>query len=120
MLLDRARENAQVASKLIEDGHIAIGVSRAYYALFYTAEALLAAEGMSFSKHSAVISAFGQHFAKTRRLDPEFHRYLRVAFAMRGEADYALEFQCSAEEARQVTGWAEEFIAAATALLEAT
>jgi uncharacterized protein (UPF0332 family) len=116
-LLDKARENVQVARKPIEDQHIAVAVSRAYYALFYTAEALLAAEGMSFAKHSAVIAAFGQHFAKPRRLDPEFHRYLRVAFAMRGEADYALEFRCSPAEAREVVAWADEFISAAVTLL---
>lgn len=45
-LLERARENVQIASKLMQDGHIAVAVSRAYYALFYVAQALLAAEGM--------------------------------------------------------------------------
>jgi uncharacterized protein (UPF0332 family) len=33
--------------------------------MFYVAQAFLAGEGLSFSKHSAVIAAFGQHFAKT-------------------------------------------------------
>ena len=31
---------------------------------------------MSFSKHSAVIAAFGRYFAKTGLVPVEFHRYL--------------------------------------------
>lgn len=34
-----------------------VAASRAYYAMFDIAEAFLEGEGMSFSKHSAVISA---------------------------------------------------------------
>ena len=33
--------------------------SRAYYAMFYAAEALLQSRGLAFSKHSAVHAAFG-------------------------------------------------------------
>jgi len=36
--------------------------------MFYLAEAFLISEGLSFSKHSAVISKFGQTFVKTNRL----------------------------------------------------
>ena len=50
--------------------------SRAYYAMFYIVEAFLEGEGMSFSKHSAVISAFGREFARTNRVPVEFHRFL--------------------------------------------
>ena len=40
-----------------------IAVSRAYYAMFYCAEALLDADGLAFSSHAAVVSGFGLHFA---------------------------------------------------------
>jgi uncharacterized protein (UPF0332 family) len=34
--------------------------------MFYIAEAFLEGKGLSFSKHSAVIAAFGREFAKTQ------------------------------------------------------
>jgi uncharacterized protein (UPF0332 family) len=46
--------------------------------MFYVAQAFLLGDGLAFSKHSAVISAFGQHFTKTGRAPADFHRYLRL------------------------------------------
>lgn len=42
--------------------------------MLYIAEAFLLEKGLTFSKHSAVISAFGKHFAKTGELPKDFHR----------------------------------------------
>ena len=38
-----------------------------------------------------MISAYGQEFAKTGRLDPRFHRLLIAAFEKRQQADYLPE-----------------------------
>lgn len=75
----------------MESEDIDSAVSRAYYAAFYLAEALLDALGQSFSSHRAVISAFGLEFAKTGRLDARFHRLLISAFEKRQQADYLPE-----------------------------
>jgi len=56
-----------------------IAVSRAYYVMFYCAEALLDADGLTFSSHAAVVSGFGRHFAKTGRVPSELRRHLIVA-----------------------------------------
>lgn len=71
---------------------------RAYYAMFYTAEALLAEQGLRFRKHGGVHAAFGQHFAKTAQLDPKFHRWLLDGFDKRGQGDYGLEAVLTTEE----------------------
>ena len=42
--------------------------------MFYVAEAFLLNEGLTFSSHAAVISAFGRDFARTGRALLEFHR----------------------------------------------
>ncbi len=55
--------------------------------LFYVAEALLDQEGLAFSSHAAVISAFGQTFAKTGKLPAELHRHLIDAQSERTRAD---------------------------------
>jgi uncharacterized protein (UPF0332 family) len=39
-------------------------VNRAYYATFYSANALLSTKGLERSKHSGVIAAFRQHFSR--------------------------------------------------------
>jgi uncharacterized protein (UPF0332 family) len=47
-------------------------VNRAYYAIFYAANALLATQGLSRSKHSGVIAAFRQHFVKPGQIEDEY------------------------------------------------
>jgi len=42
VLMERAGEKLEVARSLLEDGFYSDAVSRAYYAMFYAARALLA------------------------------------------------------------------------------
>ncbi|MBX3055197.1 MAG: HEPN domain-containing protein [Anaerolineae bacterium] len=65
-------------------------VNRAYYAIFYAANALLASKGLERSKHSAVIAAFRQHFVKTGLIEPEFSRFFGAAMDERHAGDYDL------------------------------
>ena len=55
--------------------------------MFYIAEAFLLGAGLTYSSHSAVISAFSREFARTKRLPVEYHRYLINAQEKRIEAD---------------------------------
>ncbi|MBN1937087.1 MAG: HEPN domain-containing protein, partial [Anaerolineae bacterium] len=59
-LLHKAHQSLQVAELLNKEGHLDFAVSRAYYAMFYAAQALLLRHGLSFSGHAAVIGAFGK------------------------------------------------------------
>ena len=81
--------------------------------MFYLAEALLLGKGLFFSSHRAVHGAFGEHFAKTRLLDPRFHRYLIEALEIRTTGDYISGVEISEVEAAQEIARAEEFLAAA-------
>lgn len=67
--LDKAGESIATANELIERGSFGFAASRAYYAMFYCAEALLLNEGKSYSRHSAVIAAFGRELVKPGLLD---------------------------------------------------
>lgn len=67
------------ARGLLRDGYPDFAASRAYYAMFYVAGALLATRGLSYSKHSTVIVALGREYAKEGRLDAKFHRWLIAA-----------------------------------------
>jgi uncharacterized protein (UPF0332 family) len=74
----------------LREGIYDIAASRSYYAMFYTAEALLYSIGLSYSRHSAVIAAYGKEFAKTDLIPPEYHRYLIEAYESRQVADYGV------------------------------
>jgi len=108
-LLEEAKESISAASLLLGGGYPGYAVSRAYYAMFYIAEAFLEGEGMSFSKHSAVIAAFGQHFAQPGKVPPEFHRFLLEAFELRHKGDYGLRQAITPEQAQEQIARAEEF-----------
>jgi uncharacterized protein (UPF0332 family) len=41
-LIEKAKESLEVTKNLVRDDHYDFGASRAYYAMFYIAEALLA------------------------------------------------------------------------------
>lgn len=75
-LLDKAERSLSAARLLLDQEHHDFAISRAYYAMFYVAEGLLASLGKAYSSHAAVIAAFGREFAKTGRLDSKFHRWL--------------------------------------------
>jgi len=97
-LLTKAERFIDSAILLADDGDYDSAASRLYYAMFFVAEALLAARGYTFSSHRAVISAFGQYFVKTNELDPGFHKALTVAFNQRQLGDYAIESGLGKEE----------------------
>lgn len=73
-LLRKARDSLRGARVLADQKLYDFAVSRAYYRMFYVAEAFLLGEGLTFSKHSAVIASFGQRFAKPGRVPVELHR----------------------------------------------
>lgn len=88
--LAKAHHALEVAWKLQAGGELADAAGKAYYAMFYAAQALLKAHGIEVVKHSAVASMLGRHFAKTGRLDPKFHRMFLNARRVREVADYSL------------------------------
>jgi uncharacterized protein (UPF0332 family) len=78
--------------------------------MFYIAEAFLISEGLSFSKHSAVIGEFGEYFARTNRVSPQFHRYLIEAEQSRIRSDYDASFNTSELEATEQIERAKLFL----------
>lgn len=116
-LIQKARESLDAARSLLRDGYADFAASRAYYAMFYVAEALLAVLGQSYRKHSAVIGAFGREYAKKGMLDAKLHRWLIAAQNYRNVGDYGIEAHVSNADAESVCTWAEEFIRVAEAYL---
>lgn len=78
--------------------------------MFYVAQVFLLEEKLAYSKHSAVISAFGQKFAKTGRVPEILHRYLIEAQESWNIGDYDTGPGLSRDEAAQQIVRAKELI----------
>jgi uncharacterized protein (UPF0332 family) len=117
LLIEKSQESLQAAQLLSEKSMYGFAASRAYYSMFYVAQAFLLEEGLTFSSHAAVIGAFGKEFAKKNRLPAKFHRYLIDASQTRTEGDYSTARKVTAGEAFEVIAQAEEFIQLAGQLL---
>ncbi len=109
-LLDKADRALTAACHLVESGDLEFAVGRAYYAMFYAAEALLEEQELCFSKHGAVHGAFGELFAKTGKLDPKLHRWLLDAFDARIVGDYGATAVFTRENTQDSIGRAHEFV----------
>lgn len=109
-LLNLADESHDVANSLMDMGHARFSAAQTYYTIFYLAQAMLLSKGSTFSSHSAVVAAYGKEFAKTKLLDPKFHRYIIDAQKLRQTGHYGEEGEeVTDEEARESFQWAEEF-----------
>ncbi len=87
-LISKAEDSLIVAKELFASEHFSDSISKSYYVMFYSAQALLLNSGIERVKHSGVISAFGHHFARTNRIEPRFHRMIIKAQKDREIADY--------------------------------
>ncbi len=105
-----ARESLGAAELLADRGFLRDSVSKSYYAMFYATKAAVISEGLDANKHSAVISAFGQRFSKSGRVQSKFPRSLRNAFDERQLADYTLEWEVSQESSKQRLAEARDFV----------
>jgi uncharacterized protein (UPF0332 family) len=109
-LLLKAQQSLSAAHLLLTNGYPDYATSRAYYSMFYLAEAFLEGDGLSFSKHSAVISAFGREFAKPQRVPTDFHLFLIEAQALRTTGDYGQLNAVTIDQATEQIDRAEQFL----------
>jgi uncharacterized protein (UPF0332 family) len=109
-LIKKAKESLGAAEQLLKSGYTDFSASRSYYAMFYAVQALLLTKNLAFSKHSAVISAFGKEFIKNGSLPTTFHRYISEAFDTRQAGDYGAVGSVSEKTAKTLTLQANEFI----------
>jgi len=117
-LLAKSERALRAGETLLQAGDAEAAVGRAYYAMFYAAEALLNEKGLRFRKHAGVHSAFAEHFVKTGLLDGRYHRWLLAAFNKRITGDYGIEIELTSEDSSLLIGQASEFVGAAKEFLE--
>jgi uncharacterized protein (UPF0332 family) len=109
-LIERAKKYLKSSRMLLLDEDYESSVSRAYYAMFYSAEAVLLTKNLSFSSHRGVISAFGEHFVKTDIFPRTMGRELNRAFEKRQLGNYEYTFVISENEAREILEQSKHFV----------
>jgi len=120
----QVNEYLKRAHRAIKTGHLALddddyisAVNRAYYAIFYAANALLTTKGLERSKHSGVIAAFREHFVKTGLIEAEYSDLYGTAMDDRHDGDYSLDY-LSYETALRDLDWAERYVKRVELLLK--
>jgi uncharacterized protein len=113
----RAEESLAAARHLLAGGFYNDAVSRAYYAAFHFARALLVSKGVEAKTHRGTVQLLGLHFVKTGSLAPEVAGLLAHLETYRELVDYTPATQFSREEAAQEIERAERFIDACRPLL---
>jgi uncharacterized protein (UPF0332 family) len=111
-LVAKAREAARGARALLDIGELNGAVSRAYYAMFEMARAVLRdidPKLAAAKTHTTIIARFSKHVVKEKALPQELGRALRRVFDARIAADYS-DVPTTREQAEEVIEVMEQFL----------
>ncbi len=108
--LKNAQEKLESAQLLFKNGNYKDSVSRSYYAMFTGIRAILAKDGIDYSKHSGVIAYFQKGYVKTEIFDKKYSKYVQNAFQVRNSSDYDDFYIVSVTETQEQIEKAEELI----------
>jgi uncharacterized protein (UPF0332 family) len=86
--LDRAYSSLQSAKVLRDASLLDDSASRAYYAVFHAASALLLSKELTFNSHAGVMRAINLEFVKTGELERGFGQELNWLAELRQVGDY--------------------------------
>ena len=117
-LIAKSEHALKVAEELIKGGYPSDAASKIYYAMFYAAQALLKANNIDVTKHSAVESSFGYYFAKAGKIEAKYHKMLLEARKIREIADYDIQDEIVEPEASLKVEQGKEFVQAIKKLLK--
>ena len=110
--LDVSKDKLDSAEILFKYKKYDDSISRAYYAVFHCAQALLLSLGVRAESHSGVRQLFGLHFIKKGILNKKFGRYLKNLKDERENGDYGIFTLIEKQDAQKALKEAEEFIKA--------
>lgn len=106
----KGEEKLAAARSLLENGYFDDVISRAYYAVFHAASAVLLSENITVESHSALKAMFGLHFVTQGKIDKKYGRYLNELKDERENGDYDIFAGFEKEDAEKAIMEAAEFI----------
>jgi uncharacterized protein len=113
-----AHRDLEAGQYNLAGGFAGIAATRAYYACFYAATALLLSMDITRSKHSGVLSSFRQYFVQTNIIEQEHSDFYGRVFEVRHIADYDMTNFIEPDEAREILTKAHAFVARAERYLQ--
>jgi uncharacterized protein (UPF0332 family) len=114
--LTKASRKLRSAELLLAAGELDDAISRAYYAGYHAAQALLLTVGLSPRTHQGTLTLFGLHFVETGKVERRLGRALHRALGDRENGDYADVSFFDEADARQCVADAAELLEAARRL----
>ena len=108
--LGRAEEKLQAAKALFAAGFIDDAISRAYYAIFHAASAVLFAEGITVGSHHALVAMFGLYLVKPGKIARRFSHILSRVKDEREGGDYDIFSVFETEDAERAVADAKAFL----------
>ncbi len=117
-LFEKASRAILAGKVLLRRGDADFAAGHSYYAMFYTASALLIERGLRVGGRGAVQRAFGEYFVKTGGFDPSFHRWLLDAHDRRIAGDYRVEMRMAEDDVRRALRQAQAFLLEARRYLD--
>ncbi len=109
--VDYARRALRTGKLALDDGDLVGAINRAYYAIFYAANAVLELAGLQRNKHSGVLALFREKYVKTGKMETEFSDIYGQAFESRQEGDYERAKFPGKDDAHAALERAERFVA---------
>lgn len=116
--LEQAHEALAAAELNLANGLERSAINRAYYAMFYSVLALLAARTIETSRHSGAVAQFDLLYVKPQVFRADMSRSLHRAFMHRQAADYGAEATLTRGEIEALTAEARAFVAEVRAYFE--
>jgi uncharacterized protein (UPF0332 family) len=116
--IQKAEKKLETAGRLFKSGDFEDAVSRAYYAAFHAAQALLLTEGEHADTHKGVVTLFGLLFVKTEKFSRKLGKYLANLKDDRESGDYEVFSYIDEETAETALKEAKEFLYEAKAYLQ--
>ena len=116
-LLAKSQQYLRSAAVLLEVGDYDSCASRAYFAMFYAAQAALLTTGATVKSRRSVRSAFVERFVEGGRFPQRAADVLHEAYKIQETADYAQRIVVDESDAEQTLSEAEAFIGSIDALV---
>jgi len=110
--MEKAVKRLRVAEKLVRDGEYEDAVSRAYYAMYHAAKAVLANINVFPKTHEGVVTEFGRKLVLTGTFPRELGKTLAAAKSARETYEYSVTATIEQAEAEAILSNAQTFVEA--------
>jgi uncharacterized protein (UPF0332 family) len=117
-LENKAQKYLRSAAVLLELEDFDSCASRAYFAMFYAAQAALLQETLSFSSKQGIRSAFVERFVETGRLPLHAAGVLDRGAELQEIGDFAYDHAVSRADAEQILSESEAFVNSIARMME--